>query len=156
MLGLTTCSHLLISLFACSSGKVKLVAVLVLVLFTIVFLTWYDLTSYSIVLPVPSSAFFLLLWIIFIGVLYTSDLHWLHQHIFLCAFKLQLFQLYFWYFTIVFLTWHDLIPYSIALPVSISALVFRLWSICFRCIMNEGYLGYFIRMKVYRVCTSFY
>ena len=84
------CSDLLISLLACSSGKLKLVAVLVLVLFTVVFFTCYNLTSYSIVLP-----------------------------------------------------------------VTISALVFRLWSICFRCIIYEGYLGCFIGMKVYRVRTSF-
>ena len=82
------CSDRLISLLACSSGKLKLVAILVLALFTIVWLTCYDVTSYSIVLP-----------------------------------------------------------------VSISALVFRLWSICFWCINNVGYLGYSTGMKVYRVCT---
>ena len=56
------CSDRLIILLAYSSGKLILVAVLVLVVRTpaavnhcrsyLVFLTWYDLTSYSIVLPV--------------------------------------------------------------------------------------------------------
>ena len=74
MLRSTTCSDLLISLLACSSGNLKLVAVLVLELFSIVWLTWYDLTSYSIVLPVSISALVFRLWSIFIGVLYTLDL----------------------------------------------------------------------------------
>ena len=74
MLKSTTCSDRLISLLACSSGKLKLVAVLVLSLFAIVWLTWYDLTAYSIVLPVSISALVFRLWIIFIGVLYTLDL----------------------------------------------------------------------------------
>ena len=38
--------------------------------------------------------------------------------------------------TIVFLTWYDLTSYSIVLPVSISALVFLLWSICYMCIIH--------------------
>ena len=42
------------------------------------------------------------------------------------AFTLQFSQLYFCYFTIVYLTWFDTTSYSILLPVSISALVFRL------------------------------
>ena len=37
-------------------------------------------------------------------------------------------------FTKLFLTWYDLNSYSIVLPISISALVFWLWSICFTCI----------------------
>ena len=56
------CSDLLISLLACSSGKLKLVAVLVLALFAIVWFTWYDLMSYSIVLPVSISALIFRLW----------------------------------------------------------------------------------------------
>ena len=38
-------------------------------------------------------------------------------------------------FTIVFLTLYDLTPYYTVLPLSISSLVFRIWSICFRCII---------------------
>ena len=42
---------------------------------------------------------------------------------------------------IVFLTWYDLTPYSLVLPISISALVFRLRSISFSCIILRHYLN---------------
>ena len=42
MLRSTTCIDLLIDLLACSSGNLKLVAILVVALFTIVWLSWYD------------------------------------------------------------------------------------------------------------------
>ena len=57
----------MISLLAFSSGNLKLVAVLVLALFAIVWLTWYELTSYSIVLPVSISALVFRLWSICYG-----------------------------------------------------------------------------------------
>ena len=38
-------------------------------------------------------------------------------------------------FTVVFFTWCDLTSYSIILPISIYALVFLLWSICYICII---------------------
>ena len=44
-------------------------------------------------------------------------------------------------FTLFFLTWYDLTSYSISFPKSISALAFRLWSICFRCIILRHYLN---------------
>ena len=37
-------------------------------------------------------------------------------------------------FTIVILTWYDITPYSLVLPMSISAQIFWPWSIYFRCI----------------------
>ena len=59
------CSDLLMSLLACGLVQLKLVAVLVLVLFTIVFLTWCDLTPHYIVLPVSFSTLVFRLWSIF-------------------------------------------------------------------------------------------
>ena len=150
MLRSTTCSDWLISLIACSSLKLKLVAILVLVLFNIVFFTWYGLTSYSLVLPVSIYAFVFWLWSICYRLLYTLGLRCISVSL-----QVKFFQLYFCYFTIVFLAWNDVTPYSIVLLVSISALVFRLWSICFRCNINKGYLVYSIGIKVYFVCTSF-
>ena len=42
--------------------------------FNIVILTWYDFTSYSIVLPMSISALALRLWSIFLGILfYTTN-----------------------------------------------------------------------------------
>ena len=51
-------------------------------------------------------------------------------------------------FTIVFLTWYDLTSYYIVLPISISALVFRLWIIWRRCfnLLRHIYVG-FINMS---------
>ena len=131
--------------------ELKLVDVLVLALFTIVWLTWYDSTAYSIVLPVSISAlFFLLRSICFRCIIYARFT------LYFCdRFSYNSFKLSFCSFTIVFLTWYDVTLYSILLPVSVSYLVFRLWSICFRCIINEGYLGYSIGMKVYCVFTLF-
>ena len=151
MLRSTMCSDWLISLLACSSGNLKLVAVLVLAIFAIVWFTWYDLTSYSIVLPVSISALFFRLWII----CYRCILYARFTLYFCERFSCNSCKLYFCSFTIVYLNCYDVTSYSIVLPVSISALVFRLCSICFRCIINAGYFGYFIGMKVYRVCTSF-
>ena len=42
-------------------------------------------------------------------------------------------------FTILFLTWYDLLSYSIVLPISISTLVFLLWNF-FRCIIFINFL----------------
>ena len=118
--------------------------------FTIVVLNWYDLKSYSIVLPISISVLVCRLWTIcFRFIIYARFTLYFCER-----FSYNYWKLYFCSFTVVFLTWSDVTSYSILLPVSISALVFRLWSIWFRFI-NEGYFGYFIGMKVYRVCTSF-
>ena len=45
------------------------------------------------------------------------------------------------YFLIVFLTWYDLTSYSMVLPITISALVFWLCSIRFKCIILYHYLN---------------
>ena len=81
MLRLTTCSDLLVSLLAFSSGKLKLVSVLVLEFFTIVWFTWYDLTSCSIVLPVSIYALIFRLWsICFRCIIYARFMLYLCDH----------------------------------------------------------------------------
>ena len=154
MLRLTTCSSLLIILLVCSSGKLKLVAVLVLVLFNIFFLNWYDVTSYSIVLPVLTSALLFRMW----SICYRCTIYFrfalASPTCLSVSAYVKILLIVLMFFIIVFLNCCDVMSYSIVLPVSISALVFQLWSF-FMCIINEGYLGYFIEMKVYRVCTSF-
>ena len=150
MFRLTMCSVWLISLLACSSGNLKLVAILVLALFAIVWLTWYDLMSYFIVLPVSISALvFRLCSICHRCIVYARFMLYFCE----CLSYNFLIVLLFFHYSIFDMVWWK--TYSIVLPVSISALVFRLWSICFKYIINEGYFGYSIGMKAYRACTPF-
>ena len=107
------------------------------VLLLIVFLTWYELTSYSILLPISISALVFRLWSICFRCIVLSP------HIYVGVTNMSFcehlsynpFNRTYVIFIIVFLTWYDLTSYSIVLPISISALVFWLWSICFRSII---------------------
>ena len=134
----TTCSDWLIILLACSSGKMKLVADLVFVLFTIVFLTWYDLTSYSIVLPVSKSDLVFRLWSI----------------CYRCVVYVFSIILLFFHYSLFDLVWCNIILYSITcinFCLTLSTVEYF-----YRCIVYAIFTLYFCERLSYNYfnCTS--